>query len=1010
MANARILVVEDDAIVAAHLERVLGQIGYAVAGLVATGEEAVEQAGASRPDVVLMDIRLRSEMTGIEAAQQIHSQLDLPVVYLTAYADEPLLQQAQVTEPYGYLAKPVRDKELHATLEMALYKHRTDRRIHHLNQVLRAIRDVNQLITRERDPQRLLDAACQILVRTRGYLLVWIGQAGPDYRVIPAARSGQGADYLDEVTITWDETALRTRQPEVCEDIATDPRFAIWKEAALGRGYASSAAVPMLHTDRLFGVLCVYADQPHAFDQEELDLLREVAGDLAFALRSIEDEAERRRAEEALRENEAKYRTLVEQIPASVYIAALDETSGTLYQSPQIEQIVGFTADEWVADPELWANRLHPDDRGRVLAEVAHSHASSEPFRSEYRLRVRDGRVVWVRDEAVIVRDETGRPLFLQGILYDITERKQAEDAMQQQFLRISLLNQITRAIAEHQDLSSIFHVVLQHLEDHLPMDFGGVFLYGPDTDMLTVAARGLKSQPLAAELGLPEGTSVAVDQVWMRSCLEGQTTYVPDTAQIDAPVTQKLAQLGIRTTMAMPLAAGNTVFGLLIAARREMDGFTGAEREFLQVLCEHVALAAHQAQLHQDLQRTYDHLRQTQQALLHQEQLRALGTMASGITHDINNALSPVTGYAEMLLDSEPNLSERTRRYLELIHRAGKDIGHTVSRLREFYRPRDEGQPLRPVNLCQLVKQAVELTQPRWKDTSQQQGFVVEVQTDLPEVPPNVWGEESEIREALTNLIFNAVDAMPEGGTITIRIIADCGLRIAESGTPSEIRNPKSEIRNVVVEVADTGLGMDEETRQHCLDPFYTTKGQRGSGLGLAMVFGIMQRHDGDVEIESEPGQGTTVRLIFPLRPLQEVSVSAAPPTTVPVRPLRILCVDDEPVLLELLKEMLEKEGHTVEAAGGGQAGLEIFHTAQEGGEAFDVVITDLGMPYVDGQEVARTVKQGSPETPVIMLTGWKGLLRETGEIPTPVDLLLGKPPKLQELRQALWQVTEGQ
>jgi CheY-like chemotaxis protein len=198
MNTARILIVEDDAILINHLEQTLIQIGYQISGLAATGEAAIEIALAQKPDAILMDIRLRSAMTGIQAAAEIHRQLDTPIIYLTAYTDEELLQQAKLTDAYAYLAKPVRDRELRASLEMALYKHSTEHRFQHLNEILRAVRDVNQLIAHEQDPERLLDQACQILLQTHGYRFVWIGQSAGD-RLKPLAHAGNGQALITRI-------------------------------------------------------------------------------------------------------------------------------------------------------------------------------------------------------------------------------------------------------------------------------------------------------------------------------------------------------------------------------------------------------------------------------------------------------------------------------------------------------------------------------------------------------------------------------------------------------------------------------------------------------------------------------------------------------------------------------------------------------------------------------------------------------------------------------------------
>ncbi len=393
-------------------------------------------------------------------------------------------------------------------------------------------------------------------------------------------------------------------------------------------------------------------------------------------------------------------------------------------------------------------------------------------------------------------------------------------------------------------------------------------------------------------------------------------------------------------------------------------------------------------------LQQAYDDLRQTQLAITQQERLRALGQMASGIAHDINNAISPASLYVESLLEREPNLSERTRTYLTTIQRAIDDVAQTVRRLREFYRKREPQLTLTPVDLNKSVEQVADLTRAHWAYTAQQRGIVIRMTTELAPAQLAVMGVESEIREALTNLIFNAVDAMPEGGTLTLRTGVVHGR--APGAGPAEPSFAS-------VEVSDTGTGMDEETRRRCMEPFFTTKGERGTGLGLAMVYGTVRRHDAKIEIDSAPGRGTTVRLLFPL----PTTVLELPPDDLPgprpSSPLRILIVDDDAVLLDSLARTLAEEGHAVTQANGGQAGVEAFLEAQRSQRPFAVVITDLGMPHVDGHRVASVVKAASPGTPVFLLTGWGQGLPAEGGMPLHVDRVLTKPPKLRELREAL-------
>src|SRR6185437_14365124 len=241
---------------------------------------------------------------------------------------------------------------------------------------------------------------------------------------------------------------------------------------------------------------------------------------------------------------------------------------------------------------------------------------------------------------------------------------------------------------------------------------------------------------------------------------------------------------------------------------------------------------------------------------------------------------------------------------------------------------------------------------------------------------------------EAFTNLVLNAVDAMPKGGKITLR-------------TRAERKQNNGRQGYVVVEVSDSGTGMDEETRKRCLEPFFSTKGKRGTGLGLAMVYGVLKRHEGTIDIQTEPGKGTTFQLKFPIR--ASLQKNSDENSSKPVTPLRILCIDDEPLLRELIKEILEREGHSIEVSDSGQSGLDEFRLGRERGRPFDVVITDLGMPYLDGRQVAKAIKHESGETPVIMLTGWGAFMKEDGNSPEHVDAIMSKPPRSKELREVL-------
>ena len=576
----------------------------------------------------------------------------------------------------------------------------------------------------------------------------------------------------------------------------------------------------------------------------------------------------------------------------------------------------------------------------------------------------------------------------------EIIVRQQTEQKVHAQLGRLNLLHQITRSIGERQDLRSIFQVVVRSLEDQLPLDFGCICLYDPVAGALVVSSVGLLSESLARECAMSEQQLIPIDENGLSRCVRGELVYEADIREVDFPFPQRLARGELRAVVMAPLLAESTVFGMLIVGRRASHSFASGECEFLRQLSEHVALAANQAQLYGALQGAYDDLRQTQQSVMQQERLGALGQMASGIAHDINNAISPVALYTESLLETEPNLSAHGRNCLEVIERAIDDVAATVARMREFYRQREPQLSLNPVNANQLIQQVVDLTRARWSDMPQQRGIVIELRAELAPDLPAIMGVDGEIREALTNLIFNAVDAMPDGGVLTLRT------RLTPEPAPGEPAAP----RQVLIEVSDSGVGMDENTRRRCLEPFFTTKGERGTGLGLAMVYGMMERHSAHIDIITAPNQGSTMRLGF-LLPAVALAVTQSPGAHALLKRLRILLVDDDPMVLKALRDILEIDGHVLVAADGGQAGIDQFRARADNG-GFDLVITDLGMPYVDGRKVAAAIKLMAPLTPLIMLTGWGQRLVPDSDNPVHVDCVLSKPPKLRDLRYALTKI----
>lgn len=696
----------------------------------------------------------------------------------------------------------------------------------------------------------------------------------------------------------------------------------------------------------------------------------------------------------ALLESEARLRAALDSALSAVVV--MDAAGSIVDWNPQAERIFGWSRSEAIG--RLLADTIIPE-----RARAAHGRGLEEYLRTGHGpLLNRTIEVTAMRRnggefpaEVAITALRGNGPLSFCGFITDITERKQARSRLQTQLARLDLLQRTTRAIGERQDLQSIFQVILRNLEDNMPVEFGCVCLYDASEATFAVNAVGSQSSVLAQRAGIVAGAPLPTPASSLQPCLEGVLVYEPDIAAISNGLLQQLAQAGLRSLVAAPMMVEKKVFGVLLIARAQAAAFSSTDCEFLRQLSEHVALAAHQIRLYTDLQQAYDDLRLSQHTVMQQERLRALGQMASGVAHDINNAISPITLYTESLLEREPNLSERTREYLRIIQRAITDVGQTVARMREFYRQSDQQVDLLPVEINVLIQQALTLTRARWNDMPQERGIVIAVRTDLDANLPQVLGTESDLRDALTNLIFNAVDAMPDGGTLMIR--TRTAHRAGDSGAAVEL------------EVIDTGIGMDEATRRRCLEPFFTTKGERGSGLGLAMVYGMAQRHKAQLEIDSTLGTGTTMRLRFAAASSETPAETYSPRSFATTKRLRLLVVDDDPLLSEALLRILEGEGHEVTVAAGGREGIDAFLQAQRSARRFDLVMTDLGMPYVDGRAVATAVKQAAPRTPVVLLTGWGQRLNTEQSIPQHVDVLLGKPPRIAELRQVLAELTDS-
>jgi PAS domain S-box-containing protein len=351
------------------------------------------------------------------------------------------------------------------------------------------------------------------------------------------------------------------------------------------------------------------------------------------------------------------------------------------------------------------------------------------------------------------------------------------------------------------------------------------------------------------------------------------------------------------------------------------------------------------------------------EEQLLQAEKLRAVGEMASGVAHDFNNALAAILGNAQLLLYTAKD--EEIKETLRTIEKVAKDSAQTVRRLQDFTR-KSVHKELFKLDINTIIKDAIEMTKPKWKDEVQGRGIHIEMVSDFEEIPPVV-GNASELREVITNMIFNAIEALPEGGKIEIRTFS---------------RKDK-----VTIQISDTGIGMSEEVRKKAFEPFFTTKPFTNTGLGLSMSYGIIRRIGGEIELESKVGRGTTFTILLPVggEGKEEWVVSSLIRKG---KEARILVIDDEESVRNVLSRILCQVNHRVTVAKDGGEGLQLFREKE-----FDMVLTDLGMPGMSGWEVCKAIKEMSSCIPVGMITGWGMELDQTKKEESGIDFVISKP-----------------
>lgn len=555
-------------------------------------------------------------------------------------------------------------------------------------------------------------------------------------------------------------------------------------------------------------------------------------------------------------------------------------------------------------------------------------------------------------------------------------------EALERRSREAEALARAVATLAESLEFGAVAERIVQEAVPLFGVDVAVLWGLSHQNELEVAASSGSVAWAFAPGTRLPTGAGGVMGLAL--SC--GEPRSSPDiladpSVGYAAEFRQRVEAAGLRAVLAAPLRARGRTLGALAVGRRSPHAWTPEEAALLQALGDHAALALDNSRMYGDLREALARLDASQGELVRTERLRALGEMAAGVAHNFNNVLSVILARAELLLRGATEPAQRAA--LEAVRRAALDGAQIVRRIQEFTGTRT-AQGRERVDLHALAHQVVELARPRWRDEAARQGVSYQVDITGGPVPP-VLGRSAELREVLLNLLFNALEAMPAGGRVGFELRTEPG--------------------NVVVRVADTGCGMPEEVRRRVFEPFFTTKPGRGTGLGLAVAWGIIQRHGGAMEVESTPGVGSVFTIRLPRAPEgsdREPAATAGPPGA--VVGARILVVEDEPDVRAAVRDALGAEGYVVVEAADGREALARCTT-----EAVDLVVTDLSLPGLSGWEVAAACRRRVPPIPVGLLTGWgeqvdPARLREAG-----AAFVVAKPFHGAELTDAVTRALRG-
>lgn len=826
MEKAQILVVEDEAIVAKHVQRALERVGYTVVGIAYTGEEAVRKAIEASPDLVLMDISLGGKMDGVEAAELIWEQSDVPVIYLTAYTDSETLERAKVTSPLGYIVKPFEERELHSTIEMALHRHALEKRLSESRRWLATTLDSIG------DAVIAADTDCRITFvnRVAETLTGWTrdeaaGREFGDVAVILNERSRLPIE--NPIARTLDEgKVIKGMDGSVL--VSRDGR----------ETPVSDSASPIVdEKGRVSGVVLVLQDvtdrkEAESKIREQYIAIETQATELEAANAELRETQERLiEANEELSRSEEKFRTIFEN--ANDEIMYLDESGRIIDVNSRIEDVFGWTRDEVVGRD--FTEFLFAE--GEVMQDLVDGFAAVAKTGSgglrTFEGKRKDGSKVFVEASSRLVSREGGA----KGVLIiarDVTERKRAEEQIIRRNRELAALNDIAQTISQSHALNEILNNALDKSLEILNVEIGGVHLM--DGGRLRLAAhRGISDR--AAE---HFGTVEAGEGYLGMAAQSGEPLFVESLPETVRAVPDGIAGtvLGerLQSGVFVPLKARGEVLGVMCAFTKGARVFSPEDRDLLITIGHQVSTAVENAQLIEEASRA--------RALEELDRLRT--TLLASVSHELRTPLTSIKGISSSLVQPDIEWDADTRReFLGIVDREADILVHIVNDL--MLMSQLEAGLMQMERRRSRVSTIVHQIEDQLARLVRGHQFEVDVDSDL----APVYADDVRIGQVMSNLVSNAVSYSDEGSTIRL--------------------SARQEGAEVVLSVNDEGIGIPSDHLGKVFDRFYRLESgvahrRGGTGLGLPICRGIVEGHGGRIWVESEPGKGSTFSFSLPV------------------------------------------------------------------------------------------------------------------------------------------------